>query len=90
MESIKEILSSKKSFPCKLNDYEAGILLNEFKFQKESLNCQAELRTIDYIYKYENEDGVYILLEEYMFLDYEDDIDISNTIGKNYYLNKRY
>jgi len=89
MESIEIILASKKSFPCKISENEAEILMKEFIFQKESLNNQEEARTMEYIYKYLGKDGIYILLEEFMFLDFEEELDITKAIGKNYYLNKR-
>lgn len=89
MESIESIIESKKSFPCKISEKEAVILMKDFVFQKECLNNQEASRTIEYIYKYTGKDGVYVLLEEFMFMDFEEDVDITRAIGKNYYLNKR-
>ncbi len=89
MESVETIIESKKCFPCRISEKEASILMKEFVFQKECLNNQESARTIEYVYKYTWKDGIYILLEEFMFLDFEEDVDIINAIGKNYYLNKR-
>jgi|JTFP01.1.fsa_nt_gb hypothetical protein len=89
MESVESIIESKKSFPCKISEKEAEILIKAFVFQKECINNQEDSRTIEYIYKYNRKDGVYILLEEFMFLEFEENIDITRAIGKNYYLNKR-
>lgn len=89
MDKAVEIIKKCGKFPCKLSKNDGETLAEIFEFAKNSLNNQEESRTIEYFYKYNVEGNRYILIEEFLFMDQDEAIDISKAIDKNYYLYKK-
>ena len=89
MGKLVEIINSHKMFPCKIPKNEGEYLIKIFEFSKHCLNNQEEARTITYVYKYEFEGEKYVLMEEFLFSDMVEMVDVSHAIDKNYYLNKK-
>ena len=88
MESIINIINSKKTIPCKLSRFEGEILKQEFILDENSVHKQENKKDISYRYFKEIDGSKYTLVEEYMFRDREIVLDIKRAIGVNYYLNK--
>ncbi len=89
MSTAVEIIKKHEIFPCKMSRSEGEILAEVFEFAKSSLNNQEESRTIEYFYKYEIEGEKYVLVEEFLFMDQDEAIDITKAIDKNYFLYKK-
>jgi hypothetical protein len=89
MSTAVEIIKKHEKLPCKMSRSEGEILAEVFEFAKSSLNNQEESRTIEYFYKYEIEGEKYVLIEEFLFKEQDEAIDISKAIDKNYFLYKK-
>ncbi len=90
-KEVLDIIVEKEFYPCKIKKQEGETLKKFFKIDEEFLisrKNREHLDDLEFKYVYEDDQGKYTLLEEYLFKENALVLDINLAIGVNYYLNK--
>lgn len=90
-KEMADILIDRDLFPCKLSKEEGRVLRDIFQIDDNFTKDRASrghLEDIEFRYTYSENRDTYILLEEYLFKENTQILDITQAIGINYYLNK--
>lgn len=88
---IMDIILKKDHFPCLLKKTEGQTLKKIFKIDEVFISNRKNRNHVDdleFRYIYKDEHNIFILIEEYLFKENEAVLNIENSIGVNYYLNK--
>jgi len=92
-KEVVDVIVSKSHFPCKIELVE-GIILKKFFTVDEKFNEERrgkiQVQELEYRYTFISEENIkYYLLEEYLFKENETIFTVENSVGVNYYLDRR-
>ncbi|WP_319205256.1 hypothetical protein [uncultured Ilyobacter sp.] len=88
---ITDIILKKDHFPCLLKKTEGQTLKKFFEIDElfiKSRGSRDHIDDLEFRYIYKDDQSIFILIEEYLFKENEAVLNIENSIGVNYYLNK--